>query len=75
MNSELDWVIVRPPALRNGPKMGKYRGGRGDAVGHDELDQPSGCGGFYASAGFVGRVAEEDAFDFHVTGLSVAVYP
>jgi putative NADH-flavin reductase len=27
MNSELDWVIVRPPALRNGPKTGKYRVG------------------------------------------------
>jgi putative NADH-flavin reductase len=29
MNSELDWVIVRPPALRNGPKTGKYRTGEG----------------------------------------------
>jgi putative NADH-flavin reductase len=27
MNSELDWVIVRPPALRNGQKTGKYRVG------------------------------------------------
>ena len=29
MNSELDWVIVRPPALRNGPRTGKYRTGEG----------------------------------------------
>jgi putative NADH-flavin reductase len=29
VNSELDWVIVRPPALRNGPKTGKYRTGEG----------------------------------------------
>jgi len=29
MNSQLDWVIVRPPALRNGPKTGKYRTGEG----------------------------------------------
>jgi putative NADH-flavin reductase len=29
MNSDLDWVIVRPPALRNGPRTGKYRSGEG----------------------------------------------
>ncbi len=27
MSSGLDWVIVRPPALRDGPKTGKYRAG------------------------------------------------
>jgi putative NADH-flavin reductase len=27
MRSGLDWVIVRPPALRDGPKSGKYRVG------------------------------------------------
>ncbi len=29
MSSGLDWVIVRPPALRDGPKMGNYRVGEG----------------------------------------------
>jgi putative NADH-flavin reductase len=29
MSSGLDWVIVRPPALRNGPKTGQYRSGEG----------------------------------------------
>jgi len=27
MSSGLDWVIVRPPALRDGPKTGAYRAG------------------------------------------------
>ena len=29
MSSGLDWVIVRPPALRDGPKTGQYRVGEG----------------------------------------------
>ncbi|HEX6879953.1 MAG TPA: SDR family oxidoreductase [Terriglobales bacterium] len=29
MSSGLDWVIVRPPALRDGPRTGNYRVGEG----------------------------------------------
>lgn len=31
--SSLDWVIVRPPRLTDGPKTGRYRGGEGIKTG------------------------------------------